>query len=123
MKKIDSQDWNQMISKITSEKEQAKFDYEGFQIISESLDNKLTKADLIKALEIMWKLVMEMDKDTRDEQYLFSKGLMQFNEVFKVKSAADGFTMEQAQQDKLKTKIDNLKPLVDFLLKMKDVIK
>tara|TARA_R110000822_G_scaffold36734_4_gene103204 strand:+ start:3606 stop:3944 length:339 start_codon:yes stop_codon:yes gene_type:complete len=112
-----------MISKITSEKEQAKFDYEGFQIISESLDNKLTKADLIKALEIMWKLVMEMDKDTRDEQYLFSKGLMQFNEVFKVKSAADGFTMEQAQQDKLKTKIDNLKPLVDFLLKMKDVIK
>lgn len=123
MENLDNKDWNKMVSKITSEKEKQMVDYEGFRIISESLDNKLTKADLIAALEIMWKLVMEMDKNTRDEQYLFGKGLLQFNEVFKTKTAAKEFKMEKEQQEKLKTKINNLKPLVDFLIKMKDVIK
>lgn len=123
MENLDNKDWNQMISKITSEREKNKVDYEGFRIIDETLDNKLTKKQLMQALEIMWLLVMEADKETRDNEYLFGKGLLEFNKAFKEKSQKPDFKMEQAQQDKLSTKISNVKPLVDFLLKMKDVIK
>lgn len=105
-----------MVSKIISSKE----DYEGYRIIDEALENKLTKVEFISALKVMWFLVMEADKTSRDNEYLFGKGLLEFNEVFsdgeKIKD------MNTEQQDKLKNKISNIKPLVDFLLKMKDVI-
>jgi hypothetical protein len=122
-KNLNNEDWNQMIGKIISDEKQVSKEYEGFEIISDALDNKLTKAQLIEALGIMWALVMDLDKESRDERYLFGGGLLKFNEVFKENQTKDDFKMSNDQKEKLKTKITNLKPLVDFLIKMKDVIK
>ena len=106
-----------MVSKIISSKEQ---EYEGYRIIDEALTNKMSKAELIAALKVMWVLVMEADKTSRDNEYLFGKGLLQFNKAMSNGDKVKDMTKEQ--QDKLKVKITNVKPLVDFLLKMKDVI-
>lgn len=114
----------ELISTITSSRDKIRKDYEGFEIISDNLDNKLTKKQLIQAINIMWELVMTADKQTRDDKYLFARGVLEFNEGFKKKVKSDpNFEMPKEQIEKVKTKIENLKPLVEFLIKMKDVVQ
>jgi len=119
---MNSEELNRMISTITSKKEELK-EYEGFKILSDNIDNKLTKKQLVDALTIMWEILMSADKQTRDEKYLFGKGLLQFNEVFQKEKGRSSFSMSEEQRKKIQKKMINVQPLAEFLFKMKDIIK
>lgn len=121
-KEMNSEELNRMISTITSKKEELK-EYEGFKILSDNIDNKLTKKQLVDALTIMWEILMSADKQTRDEKYLFGKGLLQFNEVFQKEKGRSSFSMSEEQRKKIQKKMINVQPLAEFLFKMKDIIK
>lgn len=121
-KEMNSEELNRMISTITSKKEELK-EYEGFKILSDNIDNKLTKKQLVDALTIMWEILMSADKQTRDEKYLFGKGLLQFNEVFQKERERSSFNMSDEQREKIQKKMINVQPLAEFLFKMKDIIK
>lgn len=94
--------------------------YEGFEIISDSLNSTLTKQELITAIDLMWHIIMDADKDERDNKYLFGRGLSQFNEAYK---KDQGRSMSKEQYEKMVYKVENIRPLLEFLVKIRDVIK
>lgn len=110
----------ELISTITSNAKKDREKYEGFEIISDALDSTLTKQQLVKAIDVMWAIVMTADKQERDDKYLFGKGLLQFNDVYKTKGREG---MSDEQHDKMVFKVENIRPLMEFLIKMREVIK
>lgn len=110
----------ELISTITSDRKKESEKYEGFEIISDSLDTTLTKQQLIQALDVMWTIVMTADKKERDDKYLFGRGLLTFNETYKKDK---GESMSKEQYDKMVYKVENIRPLMEFLIKMREVIK
>lgn len=116
----ENKEITQLISTITSSKKEEESKYKGFEIISNALQNTLTKQQLLDAIKIMRTIVMDATKQERDDKYLFGKGLKQFNETYKKDK---GKSMTKEQYEKMVYKIENIRPLIEFLIKIEDVIK
>ena len=116
-------DLNTILSK--EEKVTPDYDYEGFAV----LDNlKMSKEDLKKAVDIMWEIVMTSTSKERDERYLFSKGLIKSKEVFlstkeKYKdTTGDEKDKFNKTKEIFRERLESVKPLVEFLIKVKEII-
>lgn len=88
----------------------------------------MSNEELKKAVDIMWDIVMVMDREQRESIYLPSVGLessiRMFEEdkmKFPMMSDIDAANMLR-QQHILGEKIKNVKPLVDVLVKLKNVL-
>ena len=119
-----------LMAKLSSSDEVAKekevdFDYEGYAIL-ESM--KLPREDVRKAFTIMWEICMELSAQDRDTKYLFGAGLMKSKEVFleKLAQTKDMNEAELKEFNKNKEiftkKLTDVQPLIDFLIKAKEVI-
>ena len=113
---------NDLLRKISSKakSEQDAYDYAGYAVIS---DLKMTREELRKAMAIMWDICMGMTKDERDEKYLFGKGLIKSKDIFLSQYNRTDVNIPQEKIDAFRTKLENVKPLVDFLIKVKEVIQ
>lgn len=118
MKKNEIDDLLRTISSKAKE-EQAAYDYEGYAVLT---DLKMTRDDLRKALAIMWDITMSMSKDERDDKYLFGKGLVKSKDIFMSQYQKPDINIPEEKVDKFRSKLENIKPLVDFLIKAKEVI-
>lgn len=121
MGKKENKGLEEMISGILSNDRPRP--YEGFKIIEDVVDNKMSKDDLIAAIDVIKELIFTSDKETRDKKYLFSKGLLEFNKAFHENKNNPDFVMTPEQENEVKEKIKNIKPLLDFVLKIEDVLK
>lgn len=100
-------------------------DYSGFATV-DSLN--LSKEELKAAVDIMWDIVMTHDRKQREELYLNETGLQNSLQIFeeekqkfprmKDEDAANFLRMQHI----LGQKIKNVKPLVDVLVKLKNVL-
>jgi hypothetical protein len=101
------------------------YDYEGYAVLDRL---ELSKEELKLAVDIMWDIVMTMDTKQREGKYLFSKGLIRSKNIFlSQKEKAGLLTGEQKDIFNLKSEIfrkrlENAKPLVDFLIKIKELL-
>lgn len=118
---------NNLMKQISPNKEQKKdeFDYSGYGVIE---NMELSKEDLRKALYIMWDIVMKMSSDERDSKYLFKNGVIKSKEVFSQRMDAikNGNQPESASfieaKEIFESKLKSLRPLVEFLVKMKEIV-
>lgn len=128
MKKKENEQVDDLLRKISSDvaaeqKAQEEFDYAGYGLLDKMVDaGKLTKDDIKKAVTIMWDICMELDKDSRDQTYLFGKGLIKSKDIFLSQFNRPDVELPQEKVDKFRHKLENIKPLVDFLVKIKDVL-
>lgn len=101
------------------------FDYEGYGILDNST---LTKNELKTAVDIMWEIIMSLDSTERDDKYLFSKGLIKSKDIFlaqKEKSSELTSSKKETFDKKVeifRKKLQNSQPLVEFLIKIKDIL-
>lgn len=123
---MQGRDLDDLLTELGQKEEKDKFDYEGYAV----LDNmKLTRKELKEAVDLMYDIVMTMDSTTREQQYLFGKGLIASKDIFmrqkeKVKSLspADKETFE-LKADIFRKRLERVRPLVSFLIKIKEVLK
>ncbi len=102
------------------------YDYEGYAV----LDNlELSREDLKRAVDIMWDIVMTMDLKQREGKYLFSKGLIRSKNIFlaqkeKMDAVDDKEKKEtfELKADIFRERLENAKPLVNFLIKIKELL-
>jgi len=120
MGKMDKQELDSLLTKISSsaKQEQDGYDYAGYGKIT---DLKLTNEQLKSAVDIMWKICMEFDKDTRDKDYLFGGGLIKSKDVFLSQKEKD-VKIPKEKEEKFREKLENIRPLVEFLIKLKEII-
>jgi len=98
--------------------ENTGYDYAGDGKIS---DLKMKPQQLKTAVDIMWSICMELDKDTRDKEYLFGGGLIKSKDIFLSQKEKD-VKIPKEKEDLFREKLENIKPLVEFLIKLKEVI-
>ena len=118
MMTMKEKELNQLLT-MTSSRKQNDYDYEGYAVI-ENL--KMTKDELKQAVDIMWTICMEQDKDSRDNNYLFANGLIRSKEIFLSHYNDPEHSIPQDKMDKFRSKLQNIEPLVRFLTKLKEVI-
>lgn len=100
-------------------------DYSGLGTVS---DLGLSNEQLKEAVDIMWDIVMVMGREQREEKYLPKAGLEWSVKIFEEdKMKFPKMKDEDAanflrQQHILGEKIKNIKPLVDVLVKLKNVL-
>tara|TARA_R110000737_G_C14624761_1_gene494621 strand:- start:43496 stop:43873 length:378 start_codon:yes stop_codon:yes gene_type:complete len=101
------------------------YDYEGYAVLDRL---ELSREELKQAVDIMWEIVMTMDTKQREGKYLFSKGLIRSKNIFMVqKEKAELLTGEKLDTFNLKAdifreRLENAKPLVNFLIKVKELL-
>lgn len=115
-------------SKITLETLDT-FDYKGYGVVQ---DLRMSREDLRKATLIMWDICMEMESNQRDSEYLFNKGLIKAKDSFLIlknriesnQANLDNATKEDflAKEEAFKQKLINIKPLIEVLIKLKEVL-
>lgn len=119
---MSSEELNNLIQTISSDSinwtKEDEFDYEGYTLIRNA---KMTKAELKKALTIIWDICMNMTQEERDSKYLFGNGLIKSKDIF-MRQRENKVEIPQEKVQKFREKLEAVKPLVDFLLKMKEVV-
>lgn len=115
---MEKPDINDILKLISSKEKKDSYDYEGYGVI-ENL--KMSRKELRDAIDIMWEICMELDKDQRDKKYLFGKGIIESKDVF-LKQYKTGKSLDQSKVNAFKHKLENVKPLVEVLIKLKEVI-
>jgi len=124
---MKQQEWDALDEalKVSSTDKKSDFDYEGYTI----LDNlTLSRVEIEQAIDIMWEIVMTLKKEDRDSLYLFGNGLLPSKDLFLKKKeesgSLKGAEKEQFEQkvDIFRKKLENIKPLVQFLMKVKEVM-
>ncbi|WZE63550.1 hypothetical protein PANI_CDS0030 [Maribacter phage Panino] len=119
-------EFDDLLSKLNNDGDGViDYDYEGYAIVD---DLKLSKEDIKQAVDIMWEIVMTTDTKQRENTYLFAKGLIKSKNLF-LEAKAKEETLPENKKEVFKHKenifrqrLENVKPLVDFLIKMKEVI-
>lgn len=107
------------ILEIISSDKGNNFDYEGYATLDEM---KLTKAELTSALKVMWDICMEMDESQRKQKYLFNNGLLKSKDNFMEQYNNPNVNIPSEKIDNFRNKLENIKPLVDFLIKIKEIL-
>lgn len=118
---MDKKDLDSLLQKIFSSKEvkdKELYDYQGYGLVS---DLKMSKEQVKEALAIMWSLCMEYSKEERDNKFLFGQGLIKSKEIFLTQKES-GVNIPKEKEEKFKEKLENIRPLIEFLVKMKEVI-
>jgi len=107
-------------------KGESGYNYAGYGIV-ENL--AMSNAELKAAHAIIWDLIMVCTKEQRDSKYLFSHGVLKSKEIFlerkaKMTDEMTPFHKDMFAKDALifQKKLENLKPLVDYLIKLKVVL-
>ena len=122
---MQGRDLNELLNEISKKSKEESYDYEGYAVI-ENL--KMTREQLTEAIDVAWDIVMKMDNKARDNKYLFSTGLIRSKNVFlKQKANAANYTGEKRDTFEFKAeifreKLENVKPLVLFLVKLKELL-
>lgn len=121
---MTSKELNKLISNLSSKKE-APSRYEGFGVIDKL---ELSIEDLRKAVKVGEDILLRMDKDERNETYLFDQGLLKSKENFlsiaqryDKLSPSDQLKFD-TQQKLFSVKLQNVEPLVSFILKLKEIL-
>ena len=102
-----------------AKEEQDKYDYAGYGVIT---DAKISREQLDEALNIMWDICMNLSKEERDEKYLFGRGLIKSKDIFLSQYKKEGVTIPEEKVNKFRDKLERVKPLVEVLIKLKEVI-
>lgn len=89
---------------------------------------KFNREELRAAFKVLYALVMNLTKEERNNNYLFDNGLITAKVKFMdAKSHESEFddaqraAFEQAQT-KFRGKLEKLKPAVDFLIRLKEIL-
>jgi len=115
---MNKKEMDNLLMKISSENKQQDFDYAGYESIS---NLKMSPEQLKAAFQIMWEIVFDADKETRDSKYLFGKGLVKSKDIF-LTQKEKGINIPVQKEDAFKEKLINVKPLAEFLIKLKEVL-
>jgi hypothetical protein len=108
-----------LLKTFSESEKKSSFDYEGYGVID---DLKLSKEELKQAFNIMWEICMVSDRDTREDKYLFTNGLIKSKDIFLEQFNSPDTKIPKEKQEKFKTKLQNVEPLVRFLTKIKEVL-
>ena len=122
---MEGNDLSKLLDSLGQKSIKDEYDYAGYAVV----DNlKLTRKDVKEAVEIMWSIVMTMDTTQRENKYLFSKGLIRSKDIFLAQKEKVGeLTDDQKknfdfQANIFKERLENSKPLVEFLIKIRELI-
>jgi hypothetical protein len=123
---MNKEELNELISQIShsSESEGIK-EYEAYAILDKM---HYTKEELAKSIDVLWDIVMVASERQRKTDYLFEEGLIVAKESFlDAKKDESGFTDEeriafQKAEVAFQRKLVNIKPAVEFLIRMKEVV-
>lgn len=122
---MDDNEFKDLLGDISNKKKEG-FDYEGFGIIT---DMKLSKAELHKVIEIIWEILMTSTTAEREKKYLFPHGLIKAKSMFLDQKNAitadtpfDKITKFNSQATVFKGRLQNVEPLVHFLIKIREVL-
>lgn len=122
---MQGRDLDELLNQLSHKNKKDSYDYEGYAVL-ENL--KMTREELAAAVDVAWDIVMKLDNKARDNKYLFSTGLIRSKNVFmKQKVNAVNFTGEKRDTFDFKAeifreKLENVKPLVLFLVKIKELL-
>lgn len=121
---MTSKELNKLISNLSSKKEPLS-KYEGFA----KIDNlELSVEELKAAVKVAEDIVLKMDKNERNEVYLFDQGLLKSKDNFlftaqRYNKLTPGDQLKFDTQQKLfSAKLKNVEPLVSFILKLKEIL-
>lgn len=122
---MQDRDLDELLNALAQRSKEDEYDYEGYAIIDSM---KMSRKELQDAVDVAWDIVMKMDNKARDNKYLFSKGLIRSKNIFmKQKADAANYTGEKRETFDFKSeifreKLENIKPLVLFLVKIKELL-
>jgi hypothetical protein len=123
---MDKQELDDLISQISpKEKDDTISKYEAYGILDKM---NYTKEELAKSIDVLWDICMVSSEKQRKEDYLFENGLIVAKESFlTAKKNESGFTDEerlefQRGETAFQRKLENIKPAIEFLIRMKEII-
>jgi hypothetical protein len=123
---MDKQELDDLISQISpKEKDDTISKYEAYGILDKM---NYTKEELAKSIDVLWDICMVSSEKQRKENYLFENGLIVAKESFlTAKKNESGFTDEerlefQRGEASFQRKLENIKPAIEFLIRMKEII-